>query len=87
MGVFVLTETSAGYALFKAKDKSIIKSGGNVEDVVGALKLKQFLVSIALNLMRQSKLTTPRNSRMPSLLSTKPPPSPTPRFRPSSASF
>lgn len=51
MGVFVLTETSAGYALFKAKDKSIIKSGGNVEDVVGALKLKQFLVSIALHLL------------------------------------
>ncbi|KAF1976859.1 Nop domain-containing protein [Bimuria novae-zelandiae CBS 107.79] len=43
MGVFVLTETSAGYALFKAKDKSIVKAGGNVEDVVGALKLKQFL--------------------------------------------
>ena len=51
MGVFVLTETSAGYALFKAKDKSIIK-GGNVEDVVGALKLKQFLVRLYLHTAR-----------------------------------
>jgi len=28
MGLFVLTETSAGFALFKAKDKKILKEGG-----------------------------------------------------------
>ncbi len=27
MGIFVLTETSAGFALFKAKDKGIFKQG------------------------------------------------------------
>ena len=27
MGVFVLTETSAGFALFKAKDSKIFKKG------------------------------------------------------------
>lgn len=85
MGVFVLTETSAGYALFKAKDKSIIK-GGNVEDVVGALKLKQFLVW-RHHISQSLELTVPRNSTMPSLRSTKLLRFPSPRSPASSASF
>lgn len=48
MGVFILSETSAGYALFKAKDKKLLKGGedlSNVEDAAGALKLKKFQVT------------------------------------------
>ena len=30
---FVLTETSAGYALFKAKDKKLLKSGSLIEEL------------------------------------------------------
>jgi len=33
MGVFVLTETSAGFALFKAKDSKIFKKGEVSADV------------------------------------------------------
>jgi hypothetical protein len=47
MGVFILSETSAGYALFKAKDKKLLKGGEDLstaEDAVGALKLKKFTV-------------------------------------------
>ncbi|PSN71921.1 Nop domain-containing protein [Corynespora cassiicola Philippines] len=45
MGLFILTETSAGYALFKAKDKKLLKGEGDlssVEGAVNALKLKKF---------------------------------------------
>jgi nucleolar protein 58 len=44
MGLFVLTETSAGYALFKSKDKKLF-GGDDAKDastVVDALKLKKF---------------------------------------------
>ncbi|RDL41249.1 Uncharacterized protein BP5553_01228 [Venustampulla echinocandica] len=47
MGLFVLTETSAGFALFKA-DKKALKKGGltaeveTAEGINGLLKLKQF---------------------------------------------
>lgn len=47
MGVFILSETSAGYALFKAKDKKLLKGGedlSTVEHAAGALKLKKFTV-------------------------------------------
>ncbi|KAF2008139.1 Nop domain-containing protein [Amniculicola lignicola CBS 123094] len=49
MPLFILTETSAGYALFKAKDKKLLKSDTLAEDIssvegaVGAFKLKKFL--------------------------------------------
>ncbi|KAF2204330.1 Nop domain-containing protein [Delitschia confertaspora ATCC 74209] len=49
MPLFVLTETSAGYALFKAKDKKLLKSDTLAEDVstaegvCSALKLKKFM--------------------------------------------
>lgn len=49
MGLFILTETSAGYALFKARDKKLLKEStdlGSVEDAVGALKLKKFTVRL-----------------------------------------
>jgi len=36
MGVFVLTETSAGFALFKAKDSKIFKKGDLSADVLDA---------------------------------------------------
>lgn len=59
MTLFVLSETSAGYALFKAKDKKLLKRESLAEDVstvegaVGAFKLKKFLkyenASTALN--------------------------------------
>ncbi|KAF1941115.1 Nop domain-containing protein [Clathrospora elynae] len=46
MGLFILTETSAGYALFKAKDKKLLGKGDeltkDVSSVVDALKLKRF---------------------------------------------
>ncbi|PMD26225.1 Nop domain-containing protein [Hyaloscypha hepaticicola] len=48
MGVFVLTETSAGFALFKAKDSKIFKKGDvsadveRAEGINGLLKLKHF---------------------------------------------
>ncbi|KAF2634289.1 Nop domain-containing protein [Massarina eburnea CBS 473.64] len=46
MGLFILSETSAGYALFKAKDKKLLKDGdknlNSVEGAVNALKLKKF---------------------------------------------
>ncbi|KAH8763430.1 hypothetical protein BGZ57DRAFT_1007499 [Hyaloscypha finlandica] len=48
MGVFVLTETSAGFALFKAKDSKIFKKGDlsadveTAEGINGLLKLKHF---------------------------------------------
>ncbi|KAF2475484.1 Nop domain-containing protein [Lindgomyces ingoldianus] len=49
MGLFILAETSAGYALFKAKDKKLLKSETLAEDIssvhgaVSALKLKKFM--------------------------------------------
>ncbi|KAF2175125.1 Nop-domain-containing protein [Zopfia rhizophila CBS 207.26] len=49
MGLFILSETSAGYALFKAKDKKLLKSDTLAEDVASAegaasaLKLKKFM--------------------------------------------
>jgi nucleolar protein 58 len=60
MGLFILTETSAGYALFKAKDKKLLKSDTLGEDIasaegtVSALKLKKFAVrnSSAVKLAR-----------------------------------
>ncbi|KAF2683202.1 Nop domain-containing protein [Lentithecium fluviatile CBS 122367] len=46
MGLFILTETSAGYALFKAHNKKLLKDGdkdlSSVEGAVNALKLKKF---------------------------------------------
>ncbi|CAO2650039.1 Nn.00g013310.m01.CDS01 [Neocucurbitaria sp. VM-36] len=46
MGLFILTETSAGYALFKSKDKKLLGKGDelvkDVSAVVDALKLKRF---------------------------------------------
>ncbi|KAF2873909.1 hypothetical protein BDV95DRAFT_617590 [Massariosphaeria phaeospora] len=46
MGLFILTETSAGYALFKAKDKKLLKGDSDqlssVDAAVSALKLKKF---------------------------------------------
>jgi nucleolar protein 58 len=54
MGLFILTETSAGYALFKAKDKKLLKSDtlsedlGSVDGTVSALKLKKFLVWVEI---------------------------------------
>jgi nucleolar protein 58 len=52
MGLFILTETSAGYALFKAKDKKLLKSDtlgddiASAEGTVSALKLKKFTASV-----------------------------------------
>ncbi|ORX93471.1 hypothetical protein BCR34DRAFT_629359 [Clohesyomyces aquaticus] len=49
MGLFVLAETSAGYALFKAKDKKLLKSDAladdisSVEGAVNQLKLRKFM--------------------------------------------
>jgi nucleolar protein 58 len=49
MTLFILTETSAGYALFKAKDKKLLKRESLVDDlstadgVCSALKLKKFM--------------------------------------------
>ncbi|KAF2133704.1 Nop domain-containing protein [Dothidotthia symphoricarpi CBS 119687] len=46
MGLFILTETSAGYALFKSKDKKLLDKGDelvkDVSSTVDALKLKKF---------------------------------------------
>lgn len=48
MGLFILAETSAGYALFKAKDKKLLKSESldkelsTVDGAVNAFKLKKF---------------------------------------------
>ena len=48
MTLFILTETSAGYALLKAKDKKLLKrddlakEAGTAEGVCSLLKLKQF---------------------------------------------
>ncbi|KAL1627373.1 Nucleolar protein 58 [Diplodia seriata] len=48
MTLFILTETSAGYALLKAKDKKLLKrddlvsEGETAEGVCGMLKLKKF---------------------------------------------
>ncbi|KAK6346970.1 Nucleolar protein 58 [Orbilia brochopaga] len=48
MSILILTETSAGYALFKAKDKKLLKRDdlakelSTSEGVCGLLKLKQF---------------------------------------------
>ncbi|KFZ15183.1 hypothetical protein V502_05753 [Pseudogymnoascus sp. VKM F-4520 (FW-2644)] len=48
MTLFILTETSAGYALFKAKDKKLLKNenlateAGTAEGVCSMLKLKTF---------------------------------------------
>lgn len=53
MGLFILTETSAGYALFKAKDKKLLKSDtlgddiASAEGTVSALKLKKFTVRVS----------------------------------------
>ncbi|KAF2119482.1 hypothetical protein BDV96DRAFT_642503 [Lophiotrema nucula] len=46
MGLLILTETSAGYAVFKASDKKLLKNGADlssVDDAVSALKLKKFI--------------------------------------------
>ncbi|KAJ4373063.1 Nucleolar protein 58 [Neocucurbitaria cava] len=46
MGLFILTETSAGYALFKSKDKKLLGKGDelvkDVSTLVDSLKLKKF---------------------------------------------
>ncbi|KAF2846568.1 Nop domain-containing protein [Plenodomus tracheiphilus IPT5] len=46
MGLFILSETSAGYALFKSKDKKLLSKGDeltkDVSAVVDSLKLKRF---------------------------------------------
>lgn len=48
MTLFILTETSAGYALLKAKDKKLLKrddiaeQSSTAEGVCSLLKLKQF---------------------------------------------
>lgn len=48
MTLFILTETSAGYALLKARDKKLLKrddlaeEASTAEGVCGLLKLKQF---------------------------------------------
>lgn len=48
MGLFILTETSAGYAILKAKDKKLLKRDDlaseteSAEGVCSLLKLKQF---------------------------------------------
>ncbi|KAH8712103.1 hypothetical protein GQ44DRAFT_689577 [Phaeosphaeriaceae sp. PMI808] len=46
MGLFILTETSAGYALLKSKDKKLLGKGDeltkDVSAVVDSLKLKKF---------------------------------------------
>lgn len=48
MTLFILTETSAGYALLKAKDKKLLKrddlakEAETAEGVCGLLKMKQF---------------------------------------------
>ncbi|KAH6621739.1 hypothetical protein C7974DRAFT_397049 [Boeremia exigua] len=46
MGLFILSETSAGYALFKAKDKKLLSKGDelskDVSNIVESLKLKKF---------------------------------------------
>lgn len=48
MTLFILTETSAGYALLKAKDKKLLKrddlaeEASSAEGVCSLLKLKQF---------------------------------------------
>jgi hypothetical protein len=59
MGLFILTETSAGYCLFKAQDKKLLKNGAedlsSVEGAVNALKLKKFTV----------QLMPPRNTTYP----------------------
>lgn len=36
MGLFVLTETSAGFALFKAKDKKILKKDDLSSEILTA---------------------------------------------------
>ena len=48
MTLFILTETSAGYALLKAKDKKLLKrddlstAAETAEGVCGLLKLEEF---------------------------------------------
>ncbi|KAH0036623.1 hypothetical protein KCU84_g7624, partial [Aureobasidium melanogenum] len=48
MTLFILTETSAGYALLKSKDKKLLKrtdiheEAATAEGAAGLLKLKQF---------------------------------------------
>jgi len=48
MTLFILTETAAGYALLKAKDKKLLKrddlaeEAGTAEGISSMLKLKQF---------------------------------------------
>ncbi|KAK1051338.1 Nucleolar protein 58, partial [Friedmanniomyces endolithicus] len=48
MTLLILTETSAGYALFKARDKTLLKrddlakDAETVEGVCSLMKLKQF---------------------------------------------
>lgn len=48
MTLFILTETSAGYALLKAKDKKLLKRDdlatetATAEGTAGLLKLKEF---------------------------------------------
>lgn len=48
MTLFILTETSAGYALLKAKDKKLLKrddiakEASTAEGVCGMLKMKEF---------------------------------------------
>lgn len=46
MGIFVLTETSAGLALFKAKDKQIFKNGEFSADVTTASGINEMSVQL-----------------------------------------
>jgi len=61
--------SSAGYALFKAKDKKLLKGGdsdlNSVDGTVGALKLKKFTVCTSSYSFIAQLLKTPRNLKMP----------------------
>jgi len=69
---------SAGYALFKAHNKKLLKDGdqdmNTVEGAVNALKLKKFSVQLLHVSPALGTTNARRNSRMPSLRSTKLPP-------------
>ena len=42
MGLFILSETSAGYVLLKSREKKLLGAGQDVSSIVDALKLKRF---------------------------------------------
>ena len=52
MGLFVLTETSAGIALFKAKDKKILKKDDFSAVVETAEGINNLLVQLRCDLCR-----------------------------------